>query len=171
MASMEALPLASQCADCVIAAFLFAHPYPALALKEMGRVVRPGGHVAVSFRFVGELPDAWESIWRDAMPSEITYSPGADLEQWEKQGEEMGLILDQVQSEGGSFHFPSHEWAWTFLTRSGYGADAFRSHQVYPSEQSLPRLANTVKAALAAVPLEQLTIPWTLHYLRWTRPA
>jgi SAM-dependent methyltransferase len=172
MAPMDDLPLASQCVDLVIAAFLFAPPKPGQVLKEMGRVVRPGGHIAISFRLRRELPDAWERVLRYVAPTEAVHRrQGEDLEQWQEQGEKMGLVVDGVRSDGGTFRFPSHEWAWAFLVGSGYWARVLRPHLASQGEMAIQRSANTVREALADIPLDQLTIPWALHYLRWTRPA
>lgn len=62
-APVEALPLASGTADLVVGALFLHFTDPAQALREMVRVVRPGGRVAIS----AGLEHSWPPVWEDAI--------------------------------------------------------------------------------------------------------
>lgn len=61
--SGESLPLADQFADCVVVTYsLCTIPDPVAALREMGRVLKPGGEIL--FTEHGKAPDASVARWQ-----------------------------------------------------------------------------------------------------------
>jgi SAM-dependent methyltransferase len=145
--SLESIPLEAASFDLVLCLQVLEHvPDPAAAVRELRRVVRPGGRVLLSTHGVYPFHPNPDDLWR-----------------WTQQGLER-LFLTNAEWTSVTVR-PGAGTAATLAMINGHLIDllAKRLH-VRPFSVPLIALGNAVGEALdAAIPTLRSTIPGTLH--------
>ncbi len=124
-APAEELPLASGTADLAIGAFFLQFTHPEEALRELARVIRPGGAVAIGAGLAFAWPPAWQEILapvreeleRHHLPLGHVFSTETTLRRWMGDA---GLRVKKVSRVGPEhIDFPRAEIAIAFWGQNG----------------------------------------------------
>ncbi|MDA8194738.1 MAG: diguanylate cyclase [Thermaerobacter sp.] len=124
-APAESLPLASGGADLVLGAW-FLHLCDAeRAVRELARVTRPGGQVALNV--IVDL--SWSSVWLEILTpvrQALTdaglplRAPGHQMGDAQRMCESAGLHVERVRYNEESLSFNQWQVAWQFLSQGGH---------------------------------------------------
>lgn len=124
-ARAEELPLASGIADLAIGAVFLHFTAPARAIAEMGRIVRPGGRVAINNPLPYRWPDAWRAMMepiraelaRHDLPMPEIFPTADSLLQ---HFADSGLVVERCEAHGPEFgDYPSDDLAIAFWRTAG----------------------------------------------------
>lgn len=140
------LPLASSCADLVLGAyFLHLCQPPKPTVRELARVLHPGGRLALAAVLSYELPPFWLEVVapvRDALAHRGQVADkGLDLQPGDlgRLCESVGLVIQQRREKSaGEMRAPDPQTAWTMIDQGGHLA---LFTQALPPEVAAPLLA------------------------------
>lgn len=126
--SADDLPLASNCADLVLGAyFLHLCQPPKPTVRELARVLRPGGRLALAAVLSYALPPFWLDVLepvRDALAHRgQTADKGLDLQPGDlgRLCESVGLVIQQRREKAaGAMRAPDTQTAWTLIDQGGH---------------------------------------------------
>lgn len=176
VAPAERLPLAAAGADLVIGAWFLHLCDVERALKELTRVTRPGGHVALNV----PLPIAFTPLWRDILAPlrlarieaglPLRYPPHApgDIPHL---CEQVGLVLERVERRDlGLTLFPDDRMARQFLEQGGHLAAMSRGLSPAIQTDSVGAVLDRLTRVFSESTPEDRAIAVEAEYIRARRP-
>lgn len=125
-APAEYLPVASGGPDLVVGAWFLHLCSTAAVLRELARVVRPGGRIALDVTLSFPLPPAWEDMLSPLSEALARHhllfrTPGHDPGEVATACRDLGLAVERESVRpGGLFQFPTASAAWNALDQGGH---------------------------------------------------
>lgn len=178
-APAEDLPLASGTTDLVLGAFFLQFTYPEPALRELARLVRPGGRLALSCL----LHFTWPAPWHDILapvaealaPAGLPLRPLFPAAGWLRQAvADTGLLVErEITPEPERANFPDPDIAIGFWRQNGLVSLLLRDAPALPRAPIQDAFEARLRAVFARTePAERvLTVPTMMLVARKPREA
>jgi len=167
-ASAEALPFDENSFDSVVCQFgLMYFEDQQVALKEMMRVLRPGGNLAVSVwdkleNSPGQAAEIklWQRLFGDEFADNVPYNLG-DIKVLKKLFNDAGIIDVGIQTYKGTAQFPSIK-TWIYAGVKGWVQDDLIDEKQYKlllkeAERDLSEFVTTEGTASFSIPAHIVT--------------
>jgi len=167
-ASAEALPFDDNSFDSAVCQFgLMYFKDQQVALKEMMRVLRPGGNIAVSVwdkleNSPGQTAEnqLWKRLFGDEVADNVPYNLG-DKQVLQRLFDDAGIIGAKIQTYEGTAQFPSIK-TWIYAGVKGWAQDDLIDEKQYKlllkeAEQDLSKFVTTKGTVSFSIPAHIVT--------------
>ncbi|MCL4520911.1 MAG: EAL domain-containing protein [Firmicutes bacterium] len=161
VADASDLPVVSGTVDLALGAYLLYDGSPQPVLKELHRVLRLRGRLALAEADAWHWPEAWTEFWlnwgvRLDEPLRPVENPLPALAQ------SLGFRLEKEEAVQGTLVFPNPDWALSFLVRTPLWKAIRR-----PRGSDIRQVLAWAREQLAEIPLAAMSISWPAHYRLW----
>jgi len=174
-APAESLPLTSGGADWVLGAWFLHLCHPPTTLRELARVLHPGGHLALDVIVDWTWTPAWlDILWplRQALTDagQPFRAPGHRAGEMVDLCADLGLRVERTASEGGGLAFSDWRIAWQFLDQGGHFSVMMQGLSGTVRDTVREDLATRMATVFAQTSPEELVVPGRAEYLVAERP-
>lgn len=170
-APAEYLPVASGGPDLVVGAWFLHLCSTSAVLRELARVVRPGGRIALDVTLSFPLPPAWEDMLsplREALTRHhlLFRTPGHDPGEVAIACRDLGLAVErQSVRPGGRFQFPTASAAWNALDQGGHLRVMSRGLPLPVRTSVLAAVKERMVTVFASTTDQERTAPLDIEYV------